>query len=361
MTHSDAVAIVIGTYTHRSTTDPALGIYAANVAGDELTSPRLVAAAENPSWVAVDSTTGLVFGVGETPDHEGLPQGSVSSYRPAPDGTLELLTTLGTGGADPAHLALTADGAHLVVANYSGGSVALMRVDGSGQLTGPVDLVHHAGSGPHPNRQQEAHPHQVLVDPVTEDILVVDLGIDALVVYRVADDMLQEISRIPAEAGSGPRHAAFHPDGEHLFVVHELDNSFSVFRRVENGFRQESRSSSLAPSAVSGEHTTAAAIRISPNGELVFVSHRWPAIGTVGVFAFEPEAHTLTHLQTVSSRGRTPRDIALTPDGARLLVANQDSNTIEAFGVDYEKRELTHRSSMGTPTPVCIAFVDSAI
>lgn len=356
MTHSDAGALVIGTYTHRSATDPALGIYTAAVAGTELTSPRLAATAENPSWVAVDPATGLLFSVGEIEQHEGLPQGSVSSYRLAADGSLRLLTTLGTGGTNPAHLALAADGAHLVVANYSGGSVALMRVGDSGQLAGPVDLIHHAGSGPHPTRQREAHPHQVLIDPLNGDVVVVDLGIDALVVYRIAEDALQETSRISVEPGSGPRHAAFHPDGQHLILLHELDNSLAVLHRSETGFLQESRVSSLPPTATSDEHTTAAAVRIAPNGDLVFVSHRGPGNGTLGVFAFEPETHTLTHIQTVSSRGRTPRDIALTPDGTRLLVANQDTNSIELFEVDYEKRGLNHAGSTSAPTPVSIAF-----
>lgn len=88
----------------------------------------------------------------------------------------------GTGGAEPCHLAVTPAGGHLVVANYGGGSVAVLPLDPQGVPGERSDLVVHSGHGPDPQRQERAHCHMVSPAPDAGPLLAVDLGTDS--VYR---------------------------------------------------------------------------------------------------------------------------------------------------------------------------------
>ena len=51
-----------------------------------------------------------------------------------------------------------------------------------------TDHVEHIGSGPDPVRQASSHVHMIASDPVTGDILVSDLGSDAVFGYALDRD-----------------------------------------------------------------------------------------------------------------------------------------------------------------------------
>ena len=66
------------------------------------------------------------------------------------------------------------------MANYSSGTVSVFPVDEHGALGPATDQRTFTGSGPNTLRQQESHPHQVVMDPLGGGIVVVDLGADRL-------------------------------------------------------------------------------------------------------------------------------------------------------------------------------------
>jgi 6-phosphogluconolactonase len=348
--------LFFGTYTERlpHVDGQAPGIMRAGYTGHgQLGETTLATVFRNPSWVT--AFEGVLYAVSETRADEG--QGDVSAYRIDPEShTLVLLGMQPSGGADPAHLAVSPDGRHLVVANYGGGSVALFELqEQTGRIGDRLDVVQHEGAGADPVRQTSPHPHMVAFDPTSPEIYVPDLGLDAVLVYRIIDGRLKAVSRIDGPPGTGPRHLAFHPSGEAFFLVGELDNTLTTFRRTESGFTAVG-SVSLLPEDAGDEPSWAAAVRVHSSGELVFASIR--GHDSVSVFRYSPDA-ALKLVTNVSVHGRSPRDIALTPDEQYLLVANQNSESVTVFSVDAEAAGpelLSFVREHWVPTPVCLAW-----
>jgi 6-phosphogluconolactonase (cycloisomerase 2 family) len=117
---------------------------------------------------------------------------------------------IATGGADPCHLAVL-DDRTVAVANYTGGSIAIVGL-GTDGVPARCEVLPLTGGGPDPARQEGAHPHFVWVDPDAADdattaAIVVDLGADRLRSVRasaagwVVDDLAV------LHPGAGPRHA----------------------------------------------------------------------------------------------------------------------------------------------------------
>src|SRR5205807_5304274 len=124
------------------------------------------------------------------------------------DGVPNLLSKAPTGGDAPCHLMWHPAG-YLLAANYGGGSVAV-HVLGTDGVVGPrVDLVQHKGSGPNAERQEGPHVHEVRM--AGDLVVVVDLGLDRLVSYRLDPDSGKlTVAADPfarTHPGAGPRHA----------------------------------------------------------------------------------------------------------------------------------------------------------
>ena len=77
------------------------------------------------------------------------------------------------------------------------------------------------------------------------------------------------------------------------------------------------------------------------------------------MFAIDSYTGMLTHVETDSSGGKTPRNFAIDPTGSWLLAANQDSDNIVVFGIDQKTGRLRPRGDvLQVPSPVCLKFVE---
>jgi 6-phosphogluconolactonase len=101
--------------------------------------------------------------------------------------------------------------------------------------------------------------------------------------------------------------------------------------------------------------TISAAIRVSPSGRSVLVTNRGAGGDEVVLFAFDGEALHLADRQP--SRGATPRDLAVSPDGRWVLVANQDGDTVATFALDERRGRLELADIAEVPTPVSLLFL----
>jgi len=354
-------SLVIGTYTPEEPADgrPS-GILTASYDETGVTDLTLAAELADPSWVTATADGRYLYSVAETTEFAGEPGGGVAAYARDPaTGAVTPLNALNSGGAEPAHLALDPAERFVAVANYGSGSVSVFARETGGRLGAMTGHVRHQGSSVHPDRQTSPHPHQISFDPVTGDLLVPDLGLDAVVVYRLGDDGTlteRRTARIAAWPGAGPRHLAFHPGGRHLFVVNELDNTVVAYRRRGGGFIRSCTVSTL-PDALAGQpgDNLPSAIRVSASGRSVLAANR--GHDSIAVFAFDPGTGTLTPALIASCGGRHPRDFILTPDGGGLLVANQESDTVTVFGFDEERASLRLISATRIPAPACLRFL----
>jgi 6-phosphogluconolactonase len=258
---------------------------------------------------------------------------------------------------EPCHVAIDPTYRFVLVTNYGSGSVAIFALEEDGSLGQMTDKVQHLGSSLHPVRQSAPHPHMVAFDPVTGDLLVPDLGLDAVLIYEVTEDgkLLERTSaRIATAPGAGPRHLAFHPNGRHLLLLNEVDNTLIALKREGDRFVPTDAASTL-PASFSG-HSQAAEVRVSASGRHVFASNRGPNSDSVAMFGFNEASGRLglRHLQP--SAGREPRDFLQSPDERYLFIANQDGNTLVSFEIDEDKPGLRQVSVMEVPSPACLLF-----
>jgi 6-phosphogluconolactonase len=261
-----------------------------------------------------------------------------------------------SGGANPCHVAVRDDGA-VIASNYSGGSVALMKIEPAGVLSEMVSNVQHSGKGPVLNRQEKAHVHSALFEPGGTRIFVADLGIDQVKVYTIdqASYTLKpfkypEIRMVP---GSGPRHMAIHPDGKLLFIANELSSSVSVVELMKNGNFKIIETVSTLPVNFS-ESNTCADIHLSPDGNFLYVSNR--GMNSIAIFSVQKKESKIKLLGHEDTKGEMPRNFTLTPAGDYLLVANQNTNNIVAFKRNAETGLLTFTDQINAYKPVCLLF-----
>lgn len=313
-----------------------------------------------PSWLTISSGGDRLYAVSESADDEEWAGGSVTAYAVDADSTrLEQLNTCPSGGVEPAHLALDRTERFLLVANYGSGSIAVYRRQADGRIGQLTDLVQHAGSSVHPVRQTEPHPHMICVDPETGDVLVPDLGLDAILTYELGEPgTLSErgSARIPTKPGAGPRHVAFHSDGQHLFLVNELDNTLTALRRHDPYRFEVIETKSTLPSDFNSG-SLSAAVRVSHSGRYVFTSNR--GYDSIAMFEFDAPAATMRLACVVPTDGRGPRDFCQSPDGRYLVVANQDTHTIVTFAIDELNARLTRVSVTSVRSPVCLQWFTS--
>jgi 6-phosphogluconolactonase len=311
----------------------------------------------NPSWVTATADGSYLYAVAETTDFAGRPGGGVAAYARDPStGALTLLNAVSSGGATPAHLELDPSEGFVVVANYGSGSVSVFARETGGQLGAMTGHVQHQGSSVHPVRQAGPHPHQICFDPVTGDLLVPDLGIDAVLGYRLGEDGIlseRRAARITGSPGAGPRHLAFHPGGQHLFVANELDSTLVVWRRDGDGFVRTDAAPTV-PDGFTGLNQVSA-VRVSASRRSVLAANR--GHDSIAVFAFDQATGKLTPTLVAPCGGRQPRDFVITPDGTRLLVANQRSETVALFDFDEERPRLRFVSATRVPAPACLRFL----
>ena len=275
-------------------------------------------------------------------------------------GFLTLLDRVETGGRNGVHQAIDPSDKFMVVANYGTGNVSVLPVRQDGTLGDQVQLVPLPGL-PGPNRIEQAssHPHQVGFDPSGKYVVVPDKGLDRIFIFSFdpATGRLTptEQGSVVTRAGSGPRHAAFHPTLPVLFVLNEISSSVATYYlEAEHGNLRPVQILPTLPSDFTGDNT-AAEIAVSAGGRFVYCSNR--SHDSIGIFAADASTGLLTSIGWVSSRGRVPRFIGFDPAHRFLYAANEQADTVVSWLADPSTGRLTPTEQVVRNTSPCtIAF-----
>jgi 6-phosphogluconolactonase len=314
----------------------------------------------NPSFLIFDHSKKFLYAVNETDDFGGKKSGSVSAFsHDEKTGKLTFLNAMPSLGAHPCHLTIDRTGKYILVANYTGGNVAVLPVLSDGKLGEPVDMVQHTGKGPNAARQEAAHAHSVNISPDNRFAFVCDLGIDKIMIYHF-DERTGKLT--PADhpffqtaPGAGPRHFTFSKDGSRAFVVNELNSTLTCMKYdVANGSLTELQTLTTLPDGFTDENTCAD-IHVHPDGRFIYASNR--GHDRIAVFSIKPGTGQLNLLQNQSVKGKTPRNFAIHESGRFLLAVNQNSNNITVFSIDPSTGKLRETGqSMKINKPVCLLF-----
>lgn len=348
----------IGTYTSGSSN----GIHRSelNLADGTLRPPELVAEVANPMFLAIHPALDVLYSSSEVRQDGKRENARVIAYKIGSNGGLQELNSQPAGGDGPCFVSTDHAGKFAFVANYGSGSISAYSLGPAGELLARVSHVQHTGKGVHPARQEGPHAHCILVDPSDNYVCAVDLGLDQIQIYALdrRTGALTNTGRpFKATPGFGPRHLAFHPNGKHAFVIHELASKLSSCRWDSgSGTLTELQHLSTLPNDFTDPSITAEVL-VHPNGKFVYGSNR--GHDSVAVFRFEESSGLLTLVGHTSSLGKTPRNFRIDPSGAFLLVENQDSDSIYSFKIDSQNGTL---EQVGEPIqvgmPCCIKFYE---
>jgi 6-phosphogluconolactonase len=351
-----AMYIYIGSYEEPSSNG--IHLFQYDEIEGELQLVSGVSGIRNPSFLILNAAGSCLYAVSETDASELGVGGKVAAFDVDPGtGELRLLNERSTKGGAPCHLVLSPDERLLVVANYMGGNTAVFPIAVDGSIDELSDLLVHEGNGVRADRQEAPHPHSANVDPSGAYVVVPDLGIDRLAVYRIdhAAGRLTRETDVVVRDGAGPRHLAFHPSLPFVYVVNELESTVTVFAVEEAPFRLHPvQTVSTLPAEFAGNNTCAD-IHITPDGAWLYASNR--GHDSLAAYRIDTSTGMLTASGTYSSDGRTPRNFAIAPDGRFVIVANQDSDSIAIFRVESESGALSKVQRVeGIRRPVCVAF-----
>lgn len=355
---SPRLAVYAGTYTGSGSR----GIYRFELDTDSgaWTEPVLAGETENPSFLALHPGGRVLYAVNELATFGGAATGAVSAFAiDAVTGKLSLLDQQASGGADPCYLVVDRGGRNVLVANYNGGSVAVLPLGTDGRLRPASAVRRHVGTGPDKARQERAHAHAIVLDPAERFALAADLGADRIFVYRF-DAAAGSIEPNDPEAaalepGAGPRHFAWHPSGAYLYAINELASTVTAFRYdAPRGALAPIQSATTLPAGFAGKNK-AAEIAVSPDGRFLYASNRGD--DSLALFGIDAASGALTPAGHVPAGGRSPRHFAIDPTGRWLLAANEDSDTITVFRLDPATgRPAPVGRPIAISRPVCSVF-----
>jgi len=320
-----------------------------------LSPPQFIVAAREPAFFIISPDGSHLYTC-----NSGSP-GGLSAYAVEPStGHLRLLNRVLAGGGDTSFISLDRTGRFVLVANYDGGSVAAFALRPDGAIGDWTAFDQHAGQSVNPRRQTHAYAHAIVVDPTNRFVLVPDLGLDQLFIYRFDESSGQLTPNDPAfvtiSPGSGPRHVRFHPNGRWVYLINEIASTIVALAwDSARGTLTPFQTISTLPSDFGGT-STGAELEIHPGGKFLYGSNR--GHDSLAVFAIDQDTGRLTPVEQVSSGGKTPRNFAFDPTGRWIVVTNQDSSNAVVFRVDATTGHLTRTGDpVSVPSPFCERFL----
>ena len=352
--------VYVGTYTEDGSTSKGIYAYRFDSNSAAVTSLGLAAQTVNPSFLAVHPNHRFLYAVNEVKNYAGQKSGGVSAFAiDHATGKLTFLNEVASKGADPCYITVDKTGRYVLVANYSGGSVAVFPVLEDGRLGEASAFVQHTGHGTNPERQEGPHAHSVDLSPDNRFAIVDDLGLDETLVYKF-DSSKGSLAPDPAVAkadpGAGPRHFTFHPNGKFAYVITEMGSSVEVFEYdATSGALHTLQTISTLPKSFSG-HNDAAEIQVHPSGKFLYASNR--GHDSIAAFAIDANKGTLTAVEYASTKGEGPRNFEIAPGGSLLFAANEKSDNLVIFRINAQTGRLTPTGKVPElAQPVCVKFV----
>jgi len=320
---------------------------------------------DNPTFLALGRDGRHFYATSEV---FGWNEGTITAYRIAQDGSLGYINKQATLGSIAAHCSLDQTGRFAFAANYAhepwngygpdvpGQAVAVFPLGTDGRLGAAISHVAHQGTGPVPFRQTWPHPHCVVASPDNRFVIVTDLGTDRLHSYRFDDGRLSsQDAPLPLALGpgAGPRHFIFAPEGDHAYVINELNGTVAhlAYDAPSGGFEVRQVVSTL-PTAFTGLNNCAD-LHLSPDGRFLYGSNR--GHNSIAIFAVDPHSGDLSPAGHVPTGGDWPRSFALSVTGRFLLVANQDSDSLTIFLRDEQIGGLEQIGAFAIGTPMAIS------
>jgi 6-phosphogluconolactonase (cycloisomerase 2 family) len=329
----------------------------------------------SPSCLALNDAGTRLYSANETDQLGAAKEGTVSAFRiDRTDGSLTLLNTVASGGAGPTYVSIHPSQRFLLVANYFGGSVAVLPIHSDSSLGAATDVKHDAGTiGPTRatnappgsfaiSGHDRTHAHMIAADPSGQFVLHTDLGLDRIFVWSFDGTRgalaPNDPHAVALPSGDGPRHFALHPNGRWLYSIQEEASTIVLFDFDTTAGRLTPRQTitTLPPGFVGSNFCSA--ILISADGRFVYAGNRLH--DSIAIFSVGPTGE-LAYIGEEWTRGSYPRSFNFDPSGEILFCCNQRGDNITSFRINRSTGALAftgHNAPVGNPS--CIVFLDLA-
>ena len=365
--------LIVGTYTdldalaHQPYAPTSgKGIYGLTLTKDGQLVEREVVDALNPAVLIPHSNGQMMYAIEETIQTTG----TVLQLAIDENSALSPLGSFNASGKSTCYLALSPQKDVAIVINYWDAIIDVLNVDEGGRLGEIIQSFkqHYREEGQWrqvthredhwTNRQVGPHAH--CAHFWKEWVFIPDLGENAIFQYRYdpSEKTLEPDTHIEFEPGSGPRHMVMHPSMDICYVSNELFNTVCVAQL--DASEPEQVKSRLIPiqyeSTLENREQTSyvSEIKLSPDARFLYVSNRGD--NSLAIFKVLDDGK-LERIDIVPSGGKFPRHFSITPCGKAVLIANQDTSTINFFHRDTETGLVTATGDVyDIPAPNYIRF-----
>jgi 6-phosphogluconolactonase (cycloisomerase 2 family) len=331
----------------------------------ELSTARLAAKTSNPSWISIHPTKKYLYTINEMTGADASRSAVTAFSIDSASGNLTQLNSVSSQGEGPAHMSLDAQGKFAFIANYAGGTIAVLPIKSDGSLGEAVDVHRdtnelgskHPTNGPRGNfsisGHDHPHAHMIQPDPAGKFVLATDLAQDRLYVYKFDSETGKltpaQVPFVSLPSGDGPRHFVFHPNGRWLYQLEE-EASVVVFFHYDaaTGTLASQQTISALPAEFAGSNFTSE-IAVSPNGKFLYSANRLH--DSIAIFSIAGDGR-LTHVGEVSTMGDYPRHFCFDPSGRFVYVCDQRSDCITTFAANQSTGMLTFTgkyTAIGSP------------
>ena len=345
------IRLFAGTYTESG--EKGLYIFDLNRAEGTFKLVSSSDAGPNPSYFCISKKYGMIYAANEVMKFKGSKGGGLTALKyDAAKNVAEKISdmTVPTGG--PCFISLSVAEDFLFMANYSGGSIAVIKLDKNGKPVAVTDTITFRGE-----TGKTSHAHMIAMDPAGKHVYLTDLGLDRIVIYNLdavsgkLSQIKNGIAKLPA--GTGPRHFVFSADGTKMYVICELNSTVSFFTVDPDGGLQLVQTLSTLRAGFKGE-SFCADIHLGKNGDFLYGSNRGE--NTIVTFKIGSDGK-LTLAGRITCGGNWPRNFVIDPSGKYLLVGNEKSGNIVIFGINDKTGLPTEPGKdCKIKAPACLKF-----
>jgi 6-phosphogluconolactonase len=305
--------------------------------------------------------------------------GGVSAFAINRDGgSLKLLNTQPSMGANPVSVIIDKTNSRVVVGNHGAVNkiVLINKKSGTAVIENPTDDATVSLYPVRPDGSLEpacdvavfaqrplsdisgpgAACHAVTFDRTQQWIIASDNGYDHIYIFPFSPDSRKlQGKSFPTPPGKAPRHLVAHPRAPYFFMTNEREASVcSFFFDSNNGDVRPVQTITTIPEDYSGPRVAPSNIRMHPNGKFVYSANRGD--NSIAIFAIDEGTGRMNRVDVVKTGGQGPREMNIEPSGKFLFVCNLQSDDVVTFVLDGNTGKMTQLARVSVPQAAVIDF-----
>lgn len=348
---SEKVKLITGSYTENG--DSGINVYDFNLSNGSMAFLSSVNAGPNPSYFCLSRNVSYIYAINEVDSFMKIKAGGLTTIKHDGNfGNLKKVNEIPVPNGGPCFISIAPQNDFLLVANYGGGSVAVVKLDSSGVPVSVTDTAYFKGG-----EGSVSHAHMAAFDPGGKRVYVTDLGLDRVWIFTLERSSGKLVpfnsEEIVLPKGTGPRHFVFNESATKLYVIGELNSTITVLSADHEKGLIPLQTITTLKSGFAGENSCAD-IHIDRSGKHLYGSNRGE--NTIVTYDIKDDG-LLTITSHTDCGGNWPRNFVIDPTGNYLIVANQKSDNVVVFKIDPKSGApvLTSRN-LKIHSPVCLKF-----